>query len=255
MNIVHSYVVGSGSKNLLILHGFLGTGDNWKSLAKQWLGFGYKIHLLDQRNHGKSFWHNKFDYDTLAQDVINYINHHKIIRPSILGHSMGGKVAMTIACNQPELINKLIIVDIVPKTYKNSHKEILVGLSSLDFKEIKSREIADYKLSNYVPDKSTRQFLLKNIYWYDSNSLRLRLNISILKDVGNEIYKKPNLYNVFHGKSLFLFGEKSEYFNPGDEILIKKNFPESKLVVIKNAGHWLHAENPKDFSKEFLEWF
>ena len=165
MKLLSSNIIGNGSKDLIILHGFLGMGDNWKSFAKKITNIGYKVHLLDQRNHGRSFWDKEFNYKILSIDLYNYVSYHNINNPIILGHSMGGKTAMKFAIDFPEKIKKLIVVDIVPKKYKESHIDILKGLSILDFNELKTRDSVDLELSKYVKENSIRQFLLKNLYW------------------------------------------------------------------------------------------
>ena len=133
MKLLSSNIIGNGTKDLIILHGFLGMGDNWKGFAKKITNIGYKVHLLDQRNHGRSFWDKEFNYKILSIDLYNYVSYNNINNPIILGHSMGGKTAMKFAIDFPEKIKKLIVVDIVPKKYKESHIDILKGLSILDF--------------------------------------------------------------------------------------------------------------------------
>ncbi len=254
MKLIHSNIIGQGNINLLILHGFLGMGDNWKSFASKFSKLGFKVHLLDQRNHGRSFWDKKFNYKILAEDIYNYINYHKIINPLVLGHSMGGKTAMTVACNFPGIIKKIIIADIVPKKYNSSHQEILKGLSSLDFEKLKNRNSIDFELSKFVHERPIRQFLLKNLYWRSKEKFALRLNIDVLKNQFEKISELPNLSLQFKGQSLFLFGENSQYYNSDDDIIIRNIFPNAKIVLIGKASHWIHVENPDDFSKEILDW-
>ena len=139
MNLLHSIIVGDSDKNIIIVHGFLGMGDNWKSHANKIAESGFKVHLIDLRNHGKSFWSNEFSFDLMVEDIYEYISHHKISNFYMIGHSMGGNITMLFANNYPELLKKIIIVDIVPKEYKPQHNYILESLKSLDFKIIKSR--------------------------------------------------------------------------------------------------------------------
>lgn len=254
MKLLSSNIIGNGSKDLIILHGFLGMGDNWKSFAKKITNIGYKVHLLDQRNHGRSFWDKEFNYKILSIDLYNYVSYNNINNPIILGHSMGGKTAMKFAIDFPEKIKKLIVVDIVPKKYKESHIDILKGLSILDFNELKTRDSVDIELSKYVKENSIRQFLLKNLYWISKEKLALRINIDILKNKVSEVSNFDYLTNNYKGNSFFLFGENSEYYDKNDDNIIKKFFPNSKISLIRNSSHWLHVENPKDFFNEIKSW-
>ena len=254
MKLLYSNIIGNGSKDLIVLHGFLGMGDNWKSFAIKFSNIGYKVHLLDQRNHGRSFWDEEFNYKTLSIDLLNYIDYYKIKNPIVLGHSMGGKTAMQFAFDFPEKIKKLIVVDIVPKKYKQSHIDILKGLSVLDFNELKTRDSVDIELSKYVKENPIRQFLLKNLYWSSKEKLALRMNIDILKDKISEVSDFDDITKNYKGHSFFLFGEKSEYYHKNDDFIIKKNFPNSKISIIRDASHWVHVENPEDFFNEIKSW-
>lgn len=254
MKLLFSNIIGNGSKDLIVLHGFLGMGDNWKSFAIKFSNIGYKVHLLDQRNHGRSFWDEEFNYKTLSIDLLNYIDYYKIKNPIVLGHSMGGKTAMQFAFYFPEKIKKLIVVDIVPKKYKHSHIDILKGLSVLDFNELKTRDSVDIELSKYVKENPIRQFLLKNLYWSSKEKLALRMNIDILKDKISEVSDFDDITKNYKGHSFFLFGENSEYYHKNDHLIIKKNFPNSKISIIRDASHWIHVENPEDFFNEIKSW-
>ena len=243
---LHSNIIGEGSP-FIILHGFLGMGDNWKTLAKQFSGLGYQVHLVDQRNHGRSFHDSEFNYDALAADLKAYCSNHKLENIVLLGHSMGGKTAMLFAALYPEIVSKLIIVDISPRFYPVHHDAILEGLSSLNFEEITTRKEAEIQLSKYVQDVGTRQFLLKNVYRISPDVLGLRVNLKALKTHVSEVGEAlPSMLN-FQKDTLFLRGDKSEYISTPDEALIKIQFPSATLKTISNAGHWLHAENPEEF--------
>lgn len=255
MNILHSLIVGEGDKNLLILHGFLGMGDNWKTLAKRWASQGWCVHLIDQRNHGRSFWSNQFDYSHMVNDILAYCHANKLKTISLLGHSMGGKVAMQMACNHPTMIDNLVIADIAPKTYPAHHQTILSGLAALNFTAIGSRQEAEEVLSKYVKEAAVRQFLLKNIYRVTPTQLALRLNIEVLKNSSDKIGDSLSPRARFNGKTLFLKGKDSGYILPTDIPLIKYHFPKGELVEIDNAGHWLHAENPAAFTHAIEQWW
>jgi len=246
MMTLHSQILGSG-KPFVILHGFLGMSDNWKTLGGRWANEGYEVHLLDQRNHGRSFHSDEFSYEIMAEDLKNYCEEHGLKEIILLGHSMGGKVAMQFAVTYPEMVSKLIVADIGPKAYPSHHQDILKALSSLNFSQIKSRGEAEDVLSEYIKDKGTRLFLLKNLYRKNKNELALRINLPVLSEKIEEVGVALAKDAVFKGDTLFLGGEKSGYIEPMDEILIKKHFPRARIVTISKAGHWLHAENPDEF--------
>jgi pimeloyl-ACP methyl ester carboxylesterase len=227
--------------------------DNWKTLGTQFSENGYEVHLLDQRNHGRSFHSDDFNYEVMVEDLKAYCDAHQLKDIILLGHSMGGKTAMLFAIEYPELVSKLIIADISPRYYPVHHETILKGLSALDFSTIKSRGEADDILKQYVSDFGTRQFLLKNLYWKTKERLELRLNLEALKTNVNEVGEALPMHSKFLNETLFLRGDKSEYIAIQDEALIKTHFPNSKIVTISNAGHWLHAENPTDFYNEVAD--
>lgn len=244
--LLHSNILGEGSP-FVILHGFLGMSDNWKTLGAQFSEQGFEVHLIDQRNHGRSFWSNEFNYEALVKDLKNYCDQHDLNDIILLGHSMGGKTAMLFATEYPDLVSKLLIADISPRFYPVHHDAILNGLSALDFDALKSRGEADKVLSDYVSDFGTRQFLLKNLYWVEKGQLGLRMNLEVLKEEVSEVGEPLPNHAVFEKDTLFLRGDRSEYIGVGDESIIKRHFPKAKIATISNAGHWLHAENPKDF--------
>lgn len=244
--LLHSNIIGVG-KPFVILHGFLGMSDNWKTLGRQFSEQGFQVHLVDQRNHGRSFHNDNFNYEVLAEDLKQYCDANNLEDIILLGHSMGGKTAMLFSTLYQELVSKLIIADISPRFYPIHHDSILNGLSALDFSTIKSRGEADTVLSNYVQDFGTRQFLLKNLYWVEKGQLGLRINLEVLKNEVAEIGEALPSYSVFEKDTLFLRGDRSEYIGIDDEIMITNHFSKAKVETISNAGHWLHAENPKDF--------
>jgi pimeloyl-ACP methyl ester carboxylesterase len=222
-------------------------GDNWKTLAKQFSGLGFQVHLVDQRNHGRSFHDSVFNYDVLAADLKAYYDHHALENTVLLGHSMGGKTAMLFAALYPECVSKLIVADIAPRFYPVHHDAILEGLSSLNFEELTSRKEAEIQLSKYVQDVGTRQFLLKNIYRVSPTVLGLRINLEALKTQVSEVGEALSPLLSYPKDSLFLRGDHSEYISTQDEGPIKVQFPNATIQTVTNAGHWLHAENPVEF--------
>lgn len=243
---LYSNVIGEG-RPFIILHGFLGMGDNWKTLGKAFGEQGFEVHLLDQRNHGRSFHDEAFNYEVLVADLKHYCEVNNLQDIILLGHSMGGKTAMLFATEYPELVSKLMVADISPRFYPVHHDRILEGLSSLDFSELASRGEADDQLAKYVSDFGTRQFLLKNLYWVEKGQLGLRMNLPVLKAQVEEVGEALPMHAKFDGDTLFLRGDKSEYISLEDESIIQRHFPKAKIETVCNAGHWLHAENPEEF--------
>ena len=255
-NILHSKIYGSEKSGtpLLVFHGLFGMLDNWGSFGKE-MGELFPVHLIDLRNHGKSFHSFEMSHDDLAHDILHYMEFHKIDQCNLLGHSLGGKAVMQFAIKYPLKVDQLIVVDISPKAYPPHHQGILKALESVDFNQISTRQEAEEILHQYIPEKSVIQFLTKNLYWTEDKKLAWRFNLKTLSEKYSEFVSNAIKYGEFSGKTLFISGEKSNYILPQDEFQIKQQFPNSSAVTIKNAGHWVQAENPKDFNelvKDFL---
>lgn len=249
--ILHSIQLGEG-KPLCILHGFLGMLDNWKTLGSQYAEQGFCVHLIDQRNHGKSFHSPDFNYELLSADLLHYLNDHNIENTALIGHSMGGKTAMQFACNHPQRVNKLIVADIAPKYYPPHHQEIINGLKAIDTTNLKSRKDADEQLKKHLSNPGIRQFLLKNLYRNDDKKLCFKFNLDVLSQKMEEIGDNISSTDSFDGQTLFLRGDRSEYITKNDFEVIHRHFPKADVETIDNAGHWLHAENPKQFYQKSL---
>ena len=251
-SILHSIIEGKG-KPLLILHGFLGMLDNWKTLGGQYAEAGFEVHLIDQRNHGKSFWSDDFNYDLLSDDLGRYMDAKGLESALLLGHSMGGKTAMQFACDRPDRVTKLLVADIGPKFYPPHHQPIINALNSLDADALTSRSKADAALKKHLPHQGTRQFLLKNLYWIEKGRLAFRCNLAVLGQKMEEIGENIGATDSYPGPTLFLRGDRSEYIAPTELSDFKKHFPKARMGSVENAGHWLHAENPKQFFKKSVE--
>ena len=250
MEILHSRIVGEGTP-FLILHGYFGMGDNWKSLANQF-GEHFQMHLIDQRNHGRSFHAEEFDYELLAEDLYHYIEHHQLEKVILLGHSMGGKTVMLFAVEYPELVDKLIIADISPRYYQPHHNEILKALNSIDFTIHTSRKLVEEQLAQYISEAGVRQFLLKNVYWREKGQLDFRFNLDSLTENNSEVGTALPSFTSFEGDTLFLAGGSSGYITENEVPIIKAHFPKALIETIANAGHWLHADNPKEFYEKVI---
>ena len=250
--MLYSKIEGSG-KPFVILHGFLGMSDNWKTLGTQYSENGFEVHMLDLRNHGRSIQSDEFNYQLMVNDVVEYCEEKNLNSIYLLGHSMGGKVAMFTATQFPDLVEKLIIADIGVKYYKPHHDEILNGLSAVDFSKKPSRSDVEEILTPFIPDFGTRQFLMKSLYWKEKDQLAFRFNLNAFvanKDVIGDALSEDA---VFTKPTLFLKGANSNYILDSDLAEIKHHFPKAELEIISNAGHWLHAENAKDFYDKTMQ--
>ena len=243
---MHSRIEGQG-KPLLIIHGFIGMSDNWKSFGSLYAAEGFQVHMLDLRNHGKSFHSDEFNYNVMSNDVLEYCQEHNLAKVSIIGHSMGGKVAMLFATTYPEMVDKLIVADIGPKYYAPHHQDILGGLNAVDFSTKPDRAEVEEILYPFIPDFGTRQFLMKNLYWVEPGQLAFRFNLPVFNAKIESIGEALPEANHFDNPTLFIRGGNSKYILDNDFPEIKKHFPNAELITIPNVGHWLHAENPKEF--------
>ena len=256
MEILHAKIFGQDKPGtpLLVFHGLFGMLDNWGSFGKE-MGEFFPVHLIDLRNHGKSFHSTEMSHDDLAHDISHYMDFHHIEKANLLGHSLGGKAVMQFAIKYPIKVQKLIVVDISPKAYPPHHQGILKALESVDFENLKTRQQVEEVLQQYIPEKAVIQFLTKNLYWTDDKKLAWRFNLKTLSEKYEQFDSNAIKYGVFSGETLFIAGEKSNYILPQDEFQIKQQFPHASIIKIKNAGHWVQAENPKDFNeavKDFL---
>ena len=255
-NILHSKIYGEDKSGtpLLVFHGLFGMLDNWASFGKEMSEF-FPVHLIDLRNHGKSFHSENMSHDDLAHDILHYMEAYQLETVNLLGHSLGGKAVMQFAIIYPLKVEKLIVADISPKAYPPHHQGIIKALHSVDFSVVTSRIDVEQVLSQYIPEKSVIQFLAKNLYWKDDKKLAWRFNLKTLSERYSEFVSNAIKFGVFTGETLFIAGAKSNYILPQDEFQIKQQFPNSSIVKIPNAGHWVQAENPKDFNeavKDFI---
>ncbi len=238
-------------KPLIILHGLFGSSDNWFTLAKTF-SQQFKVYLVDQRNHGQSPRDEEMNYESLAEDLHDFVIEHGIDRPAVIGHSMGGKAVMNFAVRYPELIGKMVVVDIVPKAYPVHHGAILEGLKAIPLQTIASRAEADALLATYVPELDVRQFLLKNLS-RTTEGFVWKINLeAITRNI--ESLGADMIYSGKHdGSCLFIRGEKSNYYSPGDEQRIKAIFPNAEFATM-NTGHWVQAEKPEEFAQIVLKY-
>ncbi len=244
---------GERGMPLVILHGLFGQSDNWTSLARAW-SEQYRVFVLDQRNHGQSPHAEIFDYPSMAEDLRETLDSLGLEKIYLLGHSMGGKTAMFFALKYPERIEKMLVADIGPRYYRPHHTDIIAGLQSVKPETLSSRAEAEQRLSTLVPEASTRQFLLKNLYRTEEGGFAFRFHLSAIASQIEHIGKAvpPETSTV---ETLFVRGENSRYILPEDWPAIQAQFPNATLETIAGAGHWLHAEKPSEFSAIVLNCF
>ncbi len=236
---------------LVILHGLFGSSDNWFTLAKTFFQH-YKVYLVDQRNHGQSPHTEEFNYKLLTEDIENFLLSNAIADSIVIGHSMGGKAAMNIAVKRPDMISKLIVVDIVPKTYPVHHDHILDGLEAIDLAKLTSRTEADLILSKFIPESDVRQFLLKNLTRKTDGGFEWKINFKSIDHHIEEIGQGMQYHGKFDKPSLFIKGSKSNYYSDGDEELIRSIFTNSTFSTL-DTGHWVQAEKPIEFANTVME--
>ena len=244
--------VGTGFP-LIILHGLLGSLDNWQTIAKQ-LGEHFQVFIIDQRNHGRSPHTFEFSYELLMADILEFMQQQGIAQAHFIGHSMGGKVAMHLALEHPEKVAKLVVVDVAPVEYEDRHSSVFKALFAVDLRTLQSRQQAEGTLRSILGnDESTVQFLMKGLYRDDDNKFQWRFNVQALYDAYDEISSGITSDKPFEGDTLFVKGEKSEYINASNFSEIIDLFPNNQLTEIQGAGHWVNADRPVQFIEAVLK--
>ena len=230
---------------VIILHGLFGTLDNWQTIAKA-LAAHFTVFIVDQRNHGRSPHTDTHGYPEMAQDLAHFMESHWIYKTHIIGHSMGGKTAMSFALEHADLLDKLVVVDIGPKAYKGGHRTIFEALLALEPSQVKSRQEADEHLAKWIPEYSTRQFLLKNLSRQPEGGYRWKMNLPVIHQHYADILSAIEADEPYSGESLFIRGGKSDYIAPEGQPEIQALFPGAALQTVADAGHWIHADQPKE---------
>lgn len=245
--IINSRVFGKSDNKLIILHGFLGSLDNWITIAKKISDLDFEVHIVDQRNHGKSFHSENHSYELMTIDLRNYIEHFHLDKASIIGHSMGGKTACYFALNHSNMVDKLIIVDILPIKYKKDYNLIFRALNTIDLNSISNRFDIDNHLKKFFKDKLFISFLSKNLVRSKDGSFRFKCNLSSLINNIDNILDQINSNIFYEGKTFFIKGLNSDYITDEGLKRTKMLFPNYNLIPVEEGGHWLHHEKQKDF--------
>jgi pimeloyl-ACP methyl ester carboxylesterase len=237
---------------ILLLHGIFGSSDNWLTQARL-LSAAFHTFAVDLRNHGQSPHDNAFDYPAMVEDVLEFMQEHGIADPVVIGHSMGGKVAMNLAVAHPEKIQKLVVVDIAPKQYNLEDYVILKGLNALQLENITTRQEADDALAAHVPEPDVRQFLLKNLQRKPEGGFKWKLNLPAISDNIRNIGLPLQFEGKYEKPTLFVRGARSNYIRDDDFDGIRKIFPAAEFETL-DAGHWVPAEKPREFVDLVMNW-
>ncbi|MBX2820473.1 MAG: alpha/beta fold hydrolase [Rhodothermaceae bacterium] len=253
MNLFYKDYAPEHTQPLLILHGLLGAGGNWHSLSRNVFSKHYRVLAVDLRNHGKSPHSDTFDFPSMVEDVRELMDTMGFERAHILGHSMGGKVAMWFGLMYPERVDKLIVADIAPRAYPPHHLPIFEGLRALDLPSFQSRGEIDAALATHVAEAPVRQFLLKNLASDGAGSYSWKMNLETIYENYPLINKAVVTDRTFNKPTLFIRGGRSSYIRKEDEPAILTLFPDTEFITIPNAGHWVHAEAPQPFANSVLE--
>lgn len=232
---------GSASP-LLIVHGLYGSGRNWGVIAKRLADRG-RVVAVDMRNHGDSFWHDSHGYEDMADDLARVIEAQDGPM-DVLGHSMGGKASMVLALTRPDLVNRLIVADIAPVAYTHSQIQFIEAMRAVDLSKVTKRSDATDQLAQLVPDPTLQSFFTQSL---DLKDRRWKLNLDALADEMHKVLGFPEVSGSFEKPTLFLSGASSDYVKPDHRPTIRSLFPKARFARIPGAGHWLHAEKPREF--------
>lgn len=237
---------------IVMLHGIFGSSDNWLTPSRM-LSQNYHTYALDLRNHGQSFHDEAFDYPSMVADVVRFMEDRQIKDPIVMGHSMGGKVAMNLAVAHPDKVQKLIVVDIAPRPYNLENHVELEGLNSISIDDVTSRQEADDMLAKHVDAADVRQFLLKNLQRKPEGGFKWKLNLAAISENMLKIGLPLQFEGKFEKPTLFVRGAKSGYVRDKDLDVIKNIFPAVTLETL-DTGHWVPAEKPREFVEVIRRW-
>lgn len=236
---------------LVIIHGLFGSLDNWMSLAKKW-SESFLVITLDLRNHGRSFHSKDMLFEDMTQDLLDILEYENISKINLVGHSLGGKVAMEFAANHPEYLLNLVVVDVAPYAYNPHHNDVFTMLESVVPSSFESRQRIEEAIRNYNLGEDVVQFMSKNIRRNENTHIfEWKFNLKILKKQYEYLITRiPS--KGFHGPVLFIAGERSHYISKETSQLIFDLYPNFELEIVSKAGHWVHADNPDEFSNKII---
>jgi esterase len=240
-------------KPVIILHGLFGLSDNWVTIGGKIAGNNFCVYIPDQRNHGRSPHDNSFNYDLLGEDLKDFITQNHIESPAIIGHSMGGKVALNFALKYPECIDKLIVADMGIKKYPAHQTEIFDALLSIDPAEFTTRNEIERYLSERIHNDRLVKLLIKNFHFSYDTGFEWKINLKGIKENYSNILDEITATSSYNGKTLFIRGGLSDYISDEDIPEIKKLFPDAIFKTIRGASHWIHADKPTEFQEMVLQ--
>ena len=231
----------------MVLHGLFGSGRNWSGFARRLTG--RRVIAVDARNHGASPWADDMAYIDMAGDVLELIEALSLGRPALLGHSMGGKTAMTAALMRPSAIGALIAADVAPAAYSHSHLPLVRAMQAIDLARVRRRADADAALAAAAPEAAMRDFILQNLV-FENGAARWRINLAAIAAHMTPLigWSVPPGTGVYDGPALFVHGGKSAYVRPEHHGAIRRLFPKAEIVTIEGAGHWIHSDRPAEFT-------
>ena len=250
MNLFH-HSYGSGGHPLIILHGLLGSSDNWHTVGKMF-GEHFRVFALDARNHGRSPHTSTMSYPEMAGDLREFMQQQGLSSSHVLGHSMGGKTAMQLALTHSDLVDKLVVVDIAPRAYSRQHDNIFDAVLSLDLSKFTSRKEISEALSGKIPSETTRQFVMKNLARDDAGAFRWKMNLGAIQRHYGNVNNMLDATKQFEKPALFVKSNNAKYVTQEDELLIKRMFPQASITGL-DVGHWIHAEVPEEFVRIVLD--
>lgn len=237
----------NGGTPLLVLHGLFGSARNWQTLARRFAE-SRRVYALDLRNHGGAPWAEGMSYPEMAGDVLRFLDDRGFARAHVVGHSMGGKAAMTLALNHPDRIERLVVVDIAPVPYTHTHAPYVAAMKAADLAGCTRRQEVEAQLVEAVPEAPLRSFLMQNLVLEDGR-FSWRINLDAIGAAMDGLIGFPDLGDArYDGPTLFIGGTKSDYIQPRHEGAILHHFPKAEIATIEGAGHWLHAERPEEFA-------
>jgi pimeloyl-ACP methyl ester carboxylesterase len=232
---------------VIILHGLFGQSDNWVTVGRK-IADQFHVYIPDQRNHGQSPHTLLHSFPAMADDLAEFIEEHNIENPILIGHSMGGKVAMTYALENPEKVSKLVIIDISPRRYPERlmHTDVITQMMNIDLETVTTRTEVEKILDSRVPDARIRMFILKNLYYKIHGKLAWRLNLEAINQSMDRLFEGLSSENQYQGPTLFIRGGASDYITDQDIPLIESMFPRAVIKTISGASHWVHADAPEE---------
>ncbi len=237
----------NGGTPLLVLHGLFGSARNWQTLARRFAETR-RVYALDLRNHGGAPWAEGMGYPEMADDVLRFLDDRGFARAAVIGHSMGGKVAMTLALRHPDRVERLVVADIAPVAYTHTHAPYVAAMKAADLDGCSRRPQVEAQLAAAVPEAPLRSFLMQNLV-LENGKFLWRINLDAIGAGMAGLIGYPDLGAAhYDGPTLFIGGSKSDYILPEHHAAIRRRFPKAEIAMIEGAGHWLHAERPEEFA-------